>query len=59
MDQKILRHVWPDMWERRLWESEEKHLSLFSKAGDAKILERIRSLPQTIVVSYSGSWKVM
>jgi len=33
-----LRTLWPEMWERGLWRSEERYLELFRPAGDAPIL---------------------
>jgi hypothetical protein len=33
-----LRAIWPEMWTRGLWQSEQNYLRLFSSAGDAIIL---------------------
>jgi hypothetical protein len=33
-----LKAIWPDMWARNLWRSEENYLALFGSAGDATIL---------------------
>jgi hypothetical protein len=35
---KDLRILWPEMWERRLWRSEERYLELFRPSGGARIL---------------------
>lgn len=38
VDQRDLKRLWPDMWSRGLWRSEERYLELFKSAGAAPIL---------------------
>lgn len=38
VDPKQLKAIWPDMWRRGIWQSEERYLRLFKPAGDATIL---------------------
>jgi hypothetical protein len=38
VDPRDLRRIYPDMWRRKLWRSEERYLELFSPAGDARVL---------------------
>ena len=38
IDSNLLRNFWPEMWEFRFWESEEKYLSLFSDARGKSII---------------------
>jgi Sulfotransferase family len=38
VDPRQLRTLYPEMWERGLWRSEERYLDLFRPAGDAPIL---------------------
>ena len=38
VDPQDLRRIYPEMWQRRLWRSEERYLELFRPAGDAPIL---------------------
>ena len=38
VDPEILKKEWPEMWGLGYWKSEASYLSLFSSAGDAKIL---------------------
>ena len=38
VDPRHLKTVYPEMWERGLWRSEERYLDLFLPAGDAPIL---------------------
>lgn len=38
VDPQDLRQIYPEMWQRRLWRSEERYLELFRPAGDAPIL---------------------
>lgn len=38
VDPRVLRRVWPLMWERGYWRSADRYLSLFAEAGDAKII---------------------
>lgn len=38
VDPRHLKTVYPEMWERGLWRSEERYLDLFRPAGDASIL---------------------
>jgi hypothetical protein len=38
VDPRDLRTIWPDMWRRGLWRSEDRYLRLFEAAGDAAIL---------------------
>jgi hypothetical protein len=38
VDQKVLRRVWRDMWEQGYWRSEDRYLSLFAMAGEAKVI---------------------
>ena len=35
---ELLRQYWPEMWERRYWESEVAYLRLFLEAGKARII---------------------
>ena len=38
VDPAELRAIWPEMWERGFWRSEQNYLDLFRLAGDATIL---------------------
>ena len=38
VDPRHLRTVYPMMWERGLWQSQERYLTLFQSAGDARFL---------------------
>jgi hypothetical protein len=38
VDPRHLKAVYPQMWERGLWQSQERYLELFRSAGDATIL---------------------
>ena len=38
VDPQDLRRIYPEMWQRRLWRSEERYLELFRPAVDAPIL---------------------
>jgi Sulfotransferase family len=38
VDPRHLRRIYPEMWQRGLWRSEERYLELFRPAGDAPIL---------------------
>jgi len=38
VDPRDLRRIYPEMWQQRLWRSEERYLELFMPAGDARIL---------------------
>jgi Sulfotransferase family len=38
VEPRQLRAIWPEMWTRDLWRSEENYLRLFSLAGEATIL---------------------
>jgi hypothetical protein len=37
-DQRVLRQVWPYMWEKGYWRSAERYLQLFANAGNARII---------------------
>ncbi|BCO30927.1 sulfotransferase [Thiohalobacter sp. COW1] len=38
LDPDQLRRYWPEMWERRYWESEAAYLKLFAAAGDVPVI---------------------
>jgi len=38
VEPRHLRMVWPEMWSRGLWRSEERYLELFQRAGDTPYL---------------------
>ena len=38
VDPRQLKAIWPEMWERGFWRSEEQYLRLFQSAGRATIL---------------------
>src|SRR5215469_15301084 len=38
VEQKVLRKVWPYMWEMGYWRSVDRYLELFAEAGDAQII---------------------
>lgn len=38
VDPRVLRRVWPRMWQRGYWRSVESYLGLFAQAGDAGII---------------------
>lgn len=38
VDQRELRSAWPYMWKQGWWRSEDRYLSLFGLAGDAKVI---------------------
>ncbi len=38
VDPRDLKAVWPEMWQRDLWRSEDRYLELFRDAGDALVL---------------------
>ena len=38
VEPRVLRKVWPYMWERGYWRSVERYLELFAGAGDAQVI---------------------
>jgi hypothetical protein len=38
VDQKILRKIWPHVWQLGYWRSAARYLSLFAGAGDAQVI---------------------
>lgn len=38
VEPRQLKTIWPGMWERGFWQSEQQYLELFKSAGDAVIL---------------------
>jgi hypothetical protein len=38
VDQRELKKIWPGMWDRGLWRSEQRYLQLFEPAGNVAIL---------------------
>jgi hypothetical protein len=38
VDGEPLRKVWPEMWKRGYWQSEERYLALFAEAGAASVV---------------------
>lgn len=38
LEPELLRRYWPEMWERRYWESEARYLELFAGAGEASVV---------------------
>jgi hypothetical protein len=38
VEPRELRKLWPDMWRRRIWQSEKRYLALFGQASSVPIL---------------------
>lgn len=41
---RVLRRVWPNMWRRGLWQSEDRYLRLFALAGAAAVIGEASTL---------------